>query len=378
MSKRLLKAFLLCFTLPLTALPVDPIVVSGSVSFAQSGTKLSVMQTSETAILEWNDFVLGEQEEIKFFLPEDASILNRVKGNSMIDGSLSCNGDLYFASQRGISIGQSAQVYSGRFFASTLDLLDPEYLAASSILYFDQASGGIVLRGRIETFEGSLALLAPQLDLDGTLRAPEGTVILGAASRIFLCGCGEQKVWLMAGAGDVKWGGDCEAYKVEARCRALEARGEIQALERIVFGAEEKLTIQGVLSTQSGLGGEIHLIGREISIQERAVVDASGEMAGGVVLVGGDFNSSFPKASRLNIASSAQIHADARATGHGGKAILYAESENWFEGSVSARGGRLGGNGGVVAIVSPGTLHAAGSVSLEAPQGKAGEYLQKL
>lgn len=367
----------LFFAASLAAMPSSATVVSGSVSFAQSGTKLSVMQTSETAIIEWNDFVLGVHEEIQFILPEDASILNRVKGNSMIDGSLSCNGDFYFASLKGISVGESAQIYSGRFFASTLDLLDPEYLAGSSILYFDQTSGGIVHRGRIETFEGSLALLAPELDLDGTLQAPEGTVILGAASRIFLCGCGEQKVWLMAGAGNVKWGGDCEAYKVEARCRALEARGEIQALDRIVLAAEENLSILGVLSTQSGLGGEIHLIGREILLEERAVVDASGEMAGGVVLVGGDFNSSFPKASRLNIASSAQIHADARATGHGGKAILYAEAENWFEGSVSARGGRLGGNGGVVAIVSPGSLHASGTVSIEAPQGKAGEYLER-
>ncbi len=365
------------FAASLAAMPSGPTVVSGSAAFVQAGTKLSVMQSSETAVIEWDDFILGAEEEVKIFLPEEASLLNRVRGDTRIEGSVVCNGDLYLTSPKGIWIGESGQIYSGRLFASTLSLFDQEYLAGSSLLYFDQDSGGIEHHGRIETYEGSLVFLAPQLDIEGSLRAPEGTLAFGAASRVFLCGCGEQKVWLMGGAGTAKLNGVFEGFKIEARAGVLELLGSAMALDRIVLSAEESLSIRGHLTTQSNAGGEIHLIGRKIALEEEALIDASGEQAGGAVLIGGDLNSAFPKADWLKIASSAEIRADAKSNGHGGKAVLYATSENWFEGSVSARGGKLGGDGGVVAIASPGSLHASGTVSIEAPQGKAGEYLEK-
>ncbi len=371
------KILFLFVSSSLAAMPSGATVISGSVSIVQDGAQLSLRQASETAVIEWDDFVLGAEEEMKIFLLEDASLLNRVKGNARIEGTIICNGDLYLASPKGISIGESGQIYSGRLFASTLSLFDQEYLAGSSLLYFDQSSGRIEHRGKAETYEGSLVFLAPELEIEGSLRAPEGTLAFGAASRIFLCGCGEQKVWLMGGAGKAKLNGSFEGFKIEARAGALAMQGEAKALERIVLSAEESLSVRGRLATETNLGGEIHLIGRKIVLEEDARIDASGEAAGGAVLIGGDLNSSFPKADRLKISSSAEIHADAKANGHGGKAILYAIAENWFEGSVSARGGRLGGDGGVVAIASEGNLHAAGTVSIEAPQGKAGEYLEK-
>lgn len=378
MLENMLGARLLFFFLSasLAAMPSGATVVSGLVSIVQDGTKLSVTQVSETAIVEWDDFVLEAGDEIQFDLAEEGTILNRVKGEGKIAGHLSCNGDFYFVSCTGILIETSAEIYSGRFFASTLDLHDQEYLAGSSILYFDQSSGKIIHRGKIETYEGSLSLLAPELEIEGSLRAPEGTLAFGAASRIFLCGCGEQKVWLMGGAGQAKLNGAFEGFKIEARAGVLDVLGEAKALERIVLSAEEFLSVRGNLATQSTSGGEIHLIGRMISLED-ALIDASGDLAGGAVLIGGDLNSAFPKADRLKISASAQIHADAKTNGHGGKAILYASAENWFEGSVSARGGRTGGDGGVVAIASPGTLHSAGTVSIEAPLGRQGEYLEK-
>ena len=150
-------------------MPSSPTVVSGSVALVQVGNKLSLMQSSETAVIEWDDFILDAEEEFKIFLPEEASVLNRVKGAARIEGSVACNGDLYLVSPKGISIGKSGQIYSGRLFASTLSLFDQEYLAGSSLLYFYQSSGGIEHLGRIETYEGSLFFLAPSLYIEGSL-----------------------------------------------------------------------------------------------------------------------------------------------------------------------------------------------------------------
>jgi hypothetical protein len=55
--------------------------------------------------------------------------------------------------------------------------------------------------------------------------------------------------------------------------------------------------------------------------------------------------------------------------------IVWADDFTWFDGSISARGGANGGNGGFVETSGKNLLHALRSVAASAPNGNAGAWL---
>jgi len=71
---------------------------------------------------------------------------------------------------------------------------------------------------------------------------------------------------------------------------------------------------------------DIQLLGKEVLLQEQAIIDASSDTQGGKVLIGGSYKGQDPNislAEHVLIDSEAQIHADARQTGNGGEIICY-------------------------------------------------------
>lgn len=69
------------------------------------------------------------------------------------------------------------------------------------------------------------------------------------------------------------------------------------------------------------------------------------------------------------------MNADATVQGDGGVVINWADGTTVFSGSVSARGGPFGGNGGFVEISGKQKLGFDGYVDLAAPNGKGGKVL---
>ena len=71
-----------------------------------------------------------------------------------------------------------------------------------------------------------------------------------------------------------------------------------------------------------------------------------------------------------------EIHADSLKTGDGGLVVLWSQDQTLFEGKISARGGSVSGNGGLVETSSQGDLAIGlGEVNTFGPQGKYGEWL---
>ena len=111
-----------------------------------------------------------------------------------------------------------------------------------------------------------------------------------------------------------------------------------------------------------------------------ALVDASGRAGGGKVMIGGDWGGGKPASGLVNnqsaklesyaIATATTVSVDAGTTinasatesGHGGKVVLWSDNQTTFAGTILARGGASGGNGGFVETSSKQTtgLHRQG------------------
>jgi len=146
--------------------------------------------------------------------------------------------------------------------------------------------------------------------------------------------------------------------------------------------AEDTTILRGEISvvgaSENAKGGKVQLLGERVGVFESGKVDASGGARGGEVLVGGDYlgkNPELPNAKAVVMAPTAEIRADAKISGDGGKVILWSDDYTGFFGEVTALGGAQGGNGGFVETSSAGNLQAIGKVNASAPKGMAGNWL---
>ena len=125
------------------------------------------------------------------------------------------------------------------------------------------------------------------------------------------------------------------------------------------------------------VGGAVDLFGRDI-VLDGATVDASGEMGGGTVRLGGDVQGDNPgvgNAQTVTVTSASTIRADAQQSGSGGRVVVWADQTTAFDGIVSARGGSGGGAGGFIELSGQGNLSYGGSADAGARLGKSGTLL---
>jgi hypothetical protein len=106
------------------------------------------------------------------------------------------------------------------------------------------------------------------------------------------------------------------------------------------------------ITSQAGdKGGTVHLLGKEVSLNGVAI-DASGVNGGGTVLIGGDYQGkgSMPNARTTFVDASTVINVDALRDGDGGRAIVWADNSTEYYGNITARGGKISGDGGFVEV----------------------------
>ena len=168
-------------------LPSGGIVAAGSATISSGSGTLTVNQSSQNAVLNWQSFSIGETGAVVYVQPNSNSVaLNRVVGPdpSAILGSLSSNGKVFLVNPNGIVFGQGANVNVGGLVASTLDLSDADFM--NGRYTFSGNGGSVVNEGRITADSGYVALLGGQVDNRGVIRANLGTVALAAGEAITL------------------------------------------------------------------------------------------------------------------------------------------------------------------------------------------------
>ena len=166
----------------------------------------------------------------------------------------------------------------------------------------------------------------------------------------------------------------------------------IQIEERIITnggdivldaGEDGLLSVNSELTTtdvdSSGAGaGNIQLLGDQIALYDEADVNASGEGGAGNIHIGGGQQGLDPNLRNSNavyIADSATVRADAIDQGDGGTIIIYADDTANIHGTISARGGEQGGDGGFIETSGKRSLSITKTPDVSAPNGSAGTWL---
>jgi filamentous hemagglutinin family protein len=410
----------------LRANPTGESVVAGNANFQRNGNTLQIT-TGVRSIINWQDFSIASGETTKFLQPSSSAVsLNRVvSGNpSSIYGSLQANGHVWLINPNGILVSSGAKIDTAGFLASTLDASNAEFLKGGDVNFVGSSAAKVVNRGAINAIGGDVFLFARQVENSGAISAAKGTAGLAAGQEILLKQAGPERVFVKPAGASAGGTGVDNSGSIAAVQAELKAHGNMYALAinnsgvvrantavtqngRVLLksasanasarktrsntasaargtggqilvdgGAGGVVTNSGTLDASGSVGGTIHVLGDQINIPSGRI-DASGTNGGGTVLIGGDAHGAgtVQNASSTTVGSAAQISADALASGNGGKVVVWADDATRFSGSISARGGAGGGNGGFVEVSGKNNLAFNGHVDTGAARGLAGTLL---
>ncbi|WP_245706646.1 filamentous hemagglutinin N-terminal domain-containing protein, partial [Ruegeria marina] len=402
-----------------STLPTGATVVGGSVNIAQPGPRTMVInQSSESAVVNWNSFSIGSESHVDIRQPgAQSSILNRVTGNTRSDihGRLTANGQVHLVNPNGIFIGSNGTVDAGAFVASTLDISTEDFLAGRYRFQGNGSSATVSNAGRVRIGpDGYAALLGGRVRNSGIVTVPMGRIGFASGERVTLDLSGDQFLQVAiptagedGGEALISHSGIASADGGLIEMRAATAREAVrQAINlsgvaearsvsvrngAIVLGGGSGGSVQvsGRVSTrQAGSplavassprpprGPEITLTGREI-ILAGAEIDASAEEGGGLVRIGGDFSGAgdLLRALSVDVDSASVVRADAIGAGDGGRIAVWSDDQTRFDGTLSARGGEIGGDGGFIEVSSSRVLSYGGSADTRAGYGRWGTLL---
>lgn len=400
-------------------LPDGGQVTAGSASIVTPAAgSLRVDQTSQRAVVQWNDFSIGQGNAVTFVQPNaSAATLNIVNGASpsVLAGSLSANGSVYLINQNGIAITPSGLVDTrAGFFASTLRMDENEFMRGRNL--FSGSGGSVMNRGSIVTGDGGwVALLGSMVNNEGLISAPLGKVALasGAAATLDLSGDGFLQVMLPASAvtpdgqalvsnsGVIQADGGTVTLKAatvrQALREAVHMPGEIRA--RSVSGRDGAIVLEGgsggtvrvagaLNADGDTMGGRIDVTGDTVAL-EGATLTATGSERGGLVRVGGEFQGgkaqaadsadahvyidrfgaapALENATTTSMDAASQINVSATGNdGTGGTAIVWSDERTGMQGEILARGAE---SAGAVEISSKSTVQSVALSRVELGEG---------
>ncbi|MDF5731199.1 MAG: hypothetical protein PUP92_25160, partial [Rhizonema sp. PD38] len=122
-------------------------------------------------------------------------------------------------------------------------------------------------------------------------------------------------------------------------------------------------------------GGRVLIVGDRLGLLD-SVINVSGDTRGGKVVVGGDQSRGIPLASATYISPTTTINADALTRGNGGQITVNSTQSTRAYGNLSARGGKLAGNGGLIETSGGNFLDVAGiHADASATKGSGGIWL---
>ena len=114
----------------------------------------NINQSSNKAIINWQDFSIKSNETVNFNQPNSNSItLNRVIGNekSIIDGALNANGQVWLINSNGVLFGKNAKVNTAGIVASTKDISNEDF-NNGNYNFKGNSTASIVNEGEIKSF----------------------------------------------------------------------------------------------------------------------------------------------------------------------------------------------------------------------------------
>jgi filamentous hemagglutinin family protein len=378
--------------------PEGGVVIAGQASMVTNGNQLLV--TTQNAVgtnhsaINWQSFSIPAGSSTYFQQPSAAStVINQVVTStpSLIFGTLGSNGNLVLVNQSGITVGAGAVVDTAGFTASALRMRDAD--ARAGVLNFgdgNAADGTVSVQGSVLARSGDVVLIAAHVETgkDALIQAPNGSTLLAAGQRIGITGRGLEGISLevQAPADSAVNLGTLQGDAVGIFASTLKHSGTIQANAvsteggKVVLTGLSALDLDGTVQSSAlgQRGGTILASAQHVILGSAALLDASGALGGGEVLVGGGYqghDARVVNAQTTQVASGAQLRANAVTQGNGGTVVVWADGATRFAGAISAQGGSAGGNGGTAEVSGKQYLDFQGLVDLRAAQGQKGSLL---
>jgi len=291
------------------ALPQSPTVVSGGVGIHSINNTLEINQTSNKAVINWQQFGIAPGESVRFNQLSSTSItLNRVTGSdsSTINGTLTANGRIFIINPNGVLFGENAQLNVGGIVATTMGINDAEFLSGNYKFHKEgNSQRSVVNSGSITAVEGGyIVMLSDQVKNNGSIDSPAGAVLMGAGAEATLYFSNQSLVgYAISKETAAALVENTKKIKAQGGTVSLVARGinsldqaqravvnnagiiEAQALKnkagKIELSADMhsgRISVSGTLDA-SGMddqGGEIATSAATVNIDPNAVINASG------------------------------------------------------------------------------------------------------
>ncbi len=408
----------------LLAAPEGGQVVHGQAAIQHSGATTTIT-AGHNAILQYQQFNIAPHETVQFVQPSaSARVLNRVVGPdpSRIAGTLLANGQVYLVNPSGVLFTGSAVVNVGSLYAAAGHLANDDFLRGMD--RFTNLQGSVINEGLLRG--DNVHLFGSHVANYGTILAERGTITLAAGKDVILLSAdGHYAVQVTpseaddsaagdgsasaAGSGDGSASGATGASGTAAETPAVENAGTLHAGRsvnlyaagdafslamrnaagalveapeiRMDGGPSGRVEVSGRLDASSdspgATGGSVTVTGEKVGLLG-AAVDASGAAGGGTVRIGGGLrgaDSDVPNAQLTHVSPDTTIAADATRAGDGGTVVLWSDGVTRHYGSITARGGAQGGDGGFVEISGKDTFVVRGTADVSAPMGRGGEIL---
>lgn len=405
--------------------PEGGIVTGGSATITENGSTLTIDQSTSRAIIDWRSFNIDPNETTRFNQPSSTSVtLNRVRAAdpSYILGTLSANGTVILVNPSGVFFGANAVVDVAGMVATTADIRNENFMAGN--YNFDipgNPNARIVNQGLITAHDaGLVGLVAPNVENSGIISARLGKVSLASGDTFTLDMYGDNLInvavsddvaqQIVSNTGTIEAAGGTISMTAAAGRNVVNSlimvAGELKAPTagvkngKIVIGAAGSNAVKNNIAADKGkksgystvaisayldtsgylagqTGGSIEITADNIGLLSGTLLDASGDVGGGDIKIGGDYLGTGTTSASLYtyVDQNALILNTAVTNGNGGRTIVWSDGNTDFYGGIFARGGLQGGNGGFVETSGHNHLTAQGFVDLTAPKGEKGTYL---
>ncbi|MFT8644681.1 MAG: MBG domain-containing protein, partial [Gluconacetobacter sp.] len=345
------------------ALPVGGSFVAGVGHIDRAPNTLTVSQSSERAVVNWQGFSIGAGKSVQFN-NGSGTTLNRVTGAQLSDisGKLGATGSVFLINPNGVVVGPGGKVVvDGSFTASTRDTTDRDFMAGGAVTLSGASTGVVANKGTIYAKNGSVTLVGRSVSNTGTIRADHDAVAMVAGDTVILADKNERDGIFVkpkaATTGDVTNSGRIKATSAELRSvggnvyalagnhdGVITATGVVDGSGGVYLTADEgTVSVSGTLAahTGDGAGGTIVANGHDVQIAGTATLDARAVSAGkpgGTVLVGTSAKGGQQLATKVGLESGAKILAGE------GKSAGYVETSarSLKTGAVTVRAGAGG------------------------------------